>query len=38
MLDFKKYGDAESFVALLEENGYDLCAKLDGQVEIYRRQ
>ena len=35
---YQKYSGMEGFVALLEENGYVLCSKLDGQVEIYRRQ
>ena len=32
---YKKYGDAETFINLLEENGYTLLAELEGQVEIY---
>ena len=35
---FKKYGDAETFINLLEENGYTLLAELEGQVEIYHSQ
>ena len=35
---YKKYGDAEAFINLLEENGYTLLAELEGQVEIYHSQ
>ena len=35
---YKKYGDAEAFIALLVENGYTLLAELEGQVEIYHSQ
>ena len=34
---FKKYGDAETFVALLGDNGYTLFAEVEGQVKIYRK-
>ena len=34
---YKKYGDAESFITLLEENGYRLIAEVEGQVKIYRK-
>ena len=33
---YKKYGDAETFINLLEENGYDLIAELEGQIAVYR--
>lgn len=32
---FKKYESAETFIALLESNGYTLLAELEGQVLIY---
>ena len=34
---YKKYGDAETFTKLLEENGYRLIAEVEGQVKIYRK-
>ena len=33
---FKKYGDKDAFIAMLEENGYTLHAELEGQILIYR--
>ena len=33
---YKKYGDAESFITLLEENGYELIAEVAGQIAVYR--
>ena len=34
---YKKYGDAESFTKLLEENGYGLIAEVEGQVAVFRK-
>ena len=34
---YKKYGDAETFIALLVENGYDLFAEVEGQISVYRK-
>ena len=33
---FKKYGDIDAFIAMLEENSYTLHAELEGQILIYR--
>ena len=33
---FKKYGDKDVFIAMLEENNYTLHAELEGQILIYR--
>lgn len=35
---FQKYGDRDGFIDFLSENGYTLCAKLDGQVAVYQCQ
>ena len=33
---YNKYGDAETFIDLLEENGYDLIAEVEGQIAVFR--
>ena len=34
---FKKYGSAEKFIALLEDNGFTLVAEVEKQIAVYRK-